>query len=435
MTDNDAVPASSDGADSDETKEQRFLAWLKRHGATFSSLKIETGPDGRQLYAAEPMQAGTLVMHIPESLLITAEMARKSEIGERIASLNFKFPNFVYLSAYLAHLKREGGFWKPYLDMLPQDFSWHPLLFSEDEIDYLKGCSFLPEVLLLRRMLTFEHQKLLSCMPEKAFTKEEYTWARCICRTRVHFARISGASTSALVPLADMSNHCIDPNARWDGNSSLGFIYTAARNLDAGAPLTIMYSVMGNSELFAHYGFCLENNPDDFTEIELPSMASDHPCFDSAKELGTERDDMRVFKVKAAYDRGDARAMFSYLRLCGLTDQSKILPAADKGKIRKMDPISRESEQTVLIALAAACERRMQQFATSIEEDDALLKGGTLPLKLRFAVQARRGEKAVLKYSAELAETALHALHTGVPAKDFSEYFADAASLFEGRAE
>jgi hypothetical protein len=61
----------------------------------------------------------------------------------------------------------------------------------------------------------------------------------------------------------------------------------------------------------------------------------------------------------------------------------------------------------VLSSLATACEFRIQSFATSIEEDEILLKENSLPRHIHFAVMVRHGEKLVLKHFIDLARMAI----------------------------
>jgi hypothetical protein len=137
---------------------------------------------------------------------------------------------------------------------------------------------------------------------------------------------------------------------------------------------------------------------------------------------------MRVFEVPADYGHRDTRALFSYLRVYGLTDSSEV--KLDKGG--HVAPVNPENEQAVLSELALACQLRLRQFDTSIEEDDALLKYKALPLRLRNAVRVRHGEKVVLKYFRDLALAAMPMSPATIPAKKFEKYFDHIAPLLRG---
>jgi hypothetical protein len=320
------------------------------------------------------------------------------------------------MAAYLLDLKRNGGGWKAYLDVLPQDFSGHPYFYTESELGLLNGSYMLPKIRWRNARVEFEYDQMRSCLPEsKMYSLEEYAWARCVVAGRVHSATISGKPDADLIPLADMLHHSTRPNVSWQAECSMGMIYTAARDIESGEPLTISYGTACNGYWFSTYGFCLENNPHNVAEIHLPCLPSDHPHFEQAKSLGTVRKEMRAFEVRADYDHRDTRDMFSYLRLYAMSGSSTEKAGAG--------PIILENEREALSELALACQLRLRQFGTSVEEDDALLKDQTLQHRQRNAVRARLAEKEVLTYFLELALTAMPMPHMKASPQKFSRYF------------
>jgi histone-lysine N-methyltransferase SETD3 len=404
-----AIDASQNSATagSEKMKMQRLLHWLKEEGATFPAVEIEVSEAGRVARTALPIKAGGLVMHIPRSLMITSDDARTSEIGRLIASNAPRISNSGHMAAYLLDAGRGGGPWGRFLDTLPQRFPEHPYLFEESELEYLNGCYELRKLRDVRRLLHSEYDKTISALPgHRTFTREEYRWARCVIASRAFITEISGQRVSSLVPLADMLDHSASNNVRWRSEATHGFLYIAARDIEAGETLTISYGAVGNSRLFVVYGFCLENNERNLAEIELPDLPPAHPCCELAKGFGTARDGMRVFQVPAEYDHVDSAILFSYLRLSALNDPSGInLPRDGKG-IAVVGAISMENEEAALTRLAQVCRQRLLRFSTSMEEDEALLKDKTLPLRLRNAMCLRHGEKRVLRYFQDLAEIA-----------------------------
>jgi hypothetical protein len=80
-----------------------------------------------------------------------------------------------------------------------------------------------------------------------------------------------------------------------------------------------------------------------------------------------------------------------------------------------VSPISRRNEIGALTTLAVACESRLQQFPTSVEDDNAVLADAALGRKLRNIVMIRRHEKVTRRYLFELTQTALPILHDGLP--------------------
>jgi hypothetical protein len=116
---------------------------------------------------------------------------------------------------------------------------------------------------------------------------------------------------------------------------------------------------------------------------------------------------MRVFQVPVDYDHPSARALFSYLRLGALTDVSCLCADKDGAVAVQVGPVGLDNENAALGELAAACRLRLQQFDTSIEEDEALLGDQALPRKLHNAVRVRLDEKLVLNYYLDLTTAAM----------------------------
>jgi histone-lysine N-methyltransferase SETD3 len=410
--------------DSEDLKMQRLLHWLREEGAIFPSVRIEVGKEGRVALAAAPIKAGSLVMHIPHALMITSGRARDSEIGKLIASGTNGLPDYAHMAAYLLDLKREGGPWKCYLDVLPKTFPEHSYFFSESELQYLNGCYDLPKLLKSRAGRHREYRDIISCLPqERAFTRDEYEWARCAALSRTHSTAVDGEISASMIPLADMLNHSPERNLEWRREATLGFVYTAVRDIETGEALTTSYGAQCNGRFFIGYGFCLESNPDNVTELQLPDLSPDHPCVEHAKGFGTVRDGMRVFLVRAAYDHAGTAILFSYLRLSALNDASRVSLDKSGSGVATVGAISVENEQAALTGLAQACRQRMEQFDTSIEQDQALLGDKCFPLKLRNAVLVRHGEKVVLKYFLDLAEAAMPVVQVATRPQKYAEYF------------
>jgi hypothetical protein len=410
--------------DSEELKVQRMLHWLQEEGATFPSVRIEVGKEGRVARAAAPIKAGALVMHIPRSLMITIAQARDSEIGKLIASCEGTVENYGYMAAYLLDLRREGGPGKCYTDVLPNSFPEHPYFFLESELAYLKGFYDLRTLRKWKEERCAEYDVIISCLPQdRAFTREEYELAWCAVLSRVYGTTYGGKNRTTLVPLADMLNHSLECNVAWRVQVELGFLYTAIRDIEVGEALTTTYGTACNGHLFVNYGFCIENNPHNLAEIQLPDLPANHPCVEHAKGFGTVRDGMRIFQVPANYDNEDTAKLFSYLRLGALNDASRVSLEKSDSKTATVNAISAENEHAALTLLSQACGQRMAQFDTSIEADEALLKDKTLPLKLHNAVLVRYEEKCVLKYFMDLAEAAMPVIQAAAWPQQFAEYF------------
>lgn len=431
--DNFAVPAPAEVTDSDELKMRRFLRWMEEQGATFPAMTMKMGQGARQVHATRALLPGELVLHVPRTLMITPALAKASETGKLMAQSGSGFGDYEYIAAFLLQAEREGGFWKPYVDVLPKDYSQNALFFSESELDHLKG-SYIAGT--IRERIDWDrrlYDRLPSYLKENGFTREAFTWARCAVISRVYGVTFAGKATVAMVPLADMFDHAPRNYVRWIGEAETGFIVTAQQPVEAGAPLFERYGKRCNAMLLNVYGFCLEDNPDNEAEILLQPVSSDHAFFQQTGRLGAKRGETRAFKVQRSYNDA-AQALLSYLRLA-CYDEPPCLQGSrvDLNGAGQVLPISRRNETAALSALVAACESRLQQFPTSIEEDEALLKDASLQRNVRNIVMVRRDEKVILKYFLDLAQTAFPLLQDAfcdvgkyaAAGNAYSDYFAD----------
>jgi histone-lysine N-methyltransferase SETD3 len=442
VVDGFAVSAPSEAVDSDELKMRRFLRWMEEQGATFPAMTMKVGQGTRQVHATRPLVAGELVLHVPRKLMITPEIAKASEAGKLIAQHGCDFGDYEYIAAYLLQIKREGGFWKPYVDVLPKDYAENALFFSESELGYLHG-SYISE--RIRERIEWNarlHDRLPPSLKENGFTPEAFAWARCAVTSRVYGVTFGGCKTVAMVPLADMFDHAPRNYVRWIAEAEAGFIVTAQQPVAAGAPLFERYGKRCNAMLLNVYGFCLEDNPDNEAEILLQPVSSDHLFFRPAQKLGTKQREMQAFRVQRSYNDA-ARALFSYLRLACLDESPRLEGSGvDVNKADNVPPVSRKNEVAALTALVAACESRLRQFRTSAEEDETLLQDPALPRNVRNIVMVRRDEKAIVKHFLELAQTALPLLRDAscdvgehaVGGKPYADYFSDVVRVLGNSA-
>jgi histone-lysine N-methyltransferase SETD3 len=416
--------ASSESVERDKMKIQRFLRWMEENGATFPSMTIKMGQRSRQVHATRSLLPDELVLHIPVNLMITTEVARQSESGKLLEGLGDNVEPADYIAAYLLQAKREGGFWAPYVDMLPTDFSHNPLLFSEAELAELTGSYFLR---FIRKQMASDasiFDRLPPALKENGFTREEFTWARLLVISRSYGVVVRGKRTTAMVPLADMFEYHSATYVRWIADCETGFIVAARGPVEAGSPIYQYYGERCNAKLLAIYGVCLEENAYNAAEVYLQTLSPDHPCFQHTKKLGKQFEEKWAFRVRSRYDVDATRALFSYLRLACLDMMSESgRPPVDGDSANRVAPISRGNEIAALTMLAAACEQRLQQFPTTLDDDQRLLKAGGLSRNVRNAVKVRHDEKIVLNYFLDLTRTALPVLRD--PLRDVNDYAAE----------
>lgn len=370
---------------------RRFSQWLEENGAYFPGTRLHVQDGMRELRAAKPLQEGELAIFIPTHLMITGEMAWNSDIGRRLRALRLPGPTFV--AAFLLDARRREGFFKPYIDILPQDMSHMPMYMSDSELACLQGSAVLAKIRQEIEKTGAEYDALAGHLPpDMLFSEREYMWAKGIARSRllnVHFM-----TDAAMVPLADMMNHALDENVEWGGESKRGFVCTAARAIGPGQTLTLSYGpTRGNGALFVYYGFTIEDNPNDETEIRLPLLNGEAPG--QASGNATIAGNTCVHTPIASHADERTRALLRHLRLL----QENAAGASGER------PISRANELAALAMLENACRQRLSEFGAL--DSAACAPAETASPRLRDALRVRDGEIRVLHYLLALAATGI----------------------------
>lgn len=390
-------------------KVERFLRWLADQGASFPGMAVRASGNGVEICASRNVQANRLLMFIPRRLMITCDQACDSEFARLIQP--HVLPEDAYIAAFLLHARKGPHFFTPYLDLLPRDISHLPTHWPSSDLACLQGTYALRKVADLVENMRSEYRVLAARLPPHlSFSMDDYAWAKSIVRSRL--LRVGYRNEVALVPLADMMEHAPDSNAGEGGESRLGFFCTAARTIGAGARLTRSYGpIRGNGTFFAYYGFAVPGNPNDDTCLHFPAPRGPLAC-ELTQGLGQADGAQRMFAPIACCDDARSRSMLAYLRLCHAASPVDAATAFDA-------PLDRDNELTALDALAAACRRRMSDFAKIDEPDDW---GTQATPRQRLALLVRDGELRVLRYLLGLADAG-RAFLTGQPvAPGFGSY-------------
>ena len=78
-------------------------------------------------------------------------MGKESPIGIKIITNNLELlsPKHCFLSTFLLQERAKGdeSKWKPYIDIIPKDYSNFPVCFDENELKLLEGSPFLRKLI------------------------------------------------------------------------------------------------------------------------------------------------------------------------------------------------------------------------------------------------------------------------------------------------
>jgi hypothetical protein len=280
-----------------------YFEWLRSCGVTFAKdLQLKKSDTcGYGLYTTKDATSERVVVDIPADFVITADRLYSLAhqhwpvllawinvvCTEKQVNLQRPISNKTIqrdmLLAFLIHHARllrlaldETDLWWMYVKWLPPPEHMDRLVAWQDVDTWLASTPLLTAVerkrkrlskeaeqwqvwsQLARKQLTLKDDYMIKLAAD--ITEDEVYWADAIYWSRVlELPSSSGGSYHALVPLIDMCNHSIQPNARWQvteqGNVQL------ITNATSATELCISYGDKPNAELLFSHGFALADNP------------------------------------------------------------------------------------------------------------------------------------------------------------------------------
>uniref|UniRef100_A0A0E0FAQ8 Rubisco LSMT substrate-binding domain-containing protein n=1 Tax=Oryza meridionalis TaxID=40149 RepID=A0A0E0FAQ8_9ORYZ len=321
--------------------------------------------------------AGDVAFEVPMSLVVTLERVLGDESVAELLTTN-KLSELACLALYLMYEKKQGqdSFWYPYIKELDRQRGRgqlaveSPLLWTESELNYLKGSPIKDEVVARDEGIRREYNELDTLwfmagslfqqypfdIPTEAFPFEIFKQAFVAVQSCVvHLQKVSLARRFALVPLGP-------PLLTYKSNCKA--MLTAVgdsvrlvvdRPYKAGEPIIVWCGPQPNSRLLLNYGFIDEDNPYDRIVIEA-SLNTEDPQF-----------------------------------------QEKRMVAQRNGKLAIQNfHVSPCTERAVLDQLVGYLESRLADYPTTLDEDDAMLADGNLEPKKEVATRLVRLEKKLL---------------------------------------
>ncbi|SCV73464.1 BQ2448_7390 [Microbotryum intermedium] len=409
-------------------QEQAFVNWLKSNGATVNQCVGLTHFEGmgRGAVALQDIQPDTLLFSLPRSILLTTST---SSLSSRVPLTTLTGWTPLILSLMYEYLRTLK--WKPYFDLLPASFD-SLMFWSEPELDQLKGSSVLDKVGKKEAELAYTGELLPFVGNHSSVlgNKEDYTldlFHRCGSWILSRSFHVESANPDedkpkgkrdedsdsddeeeeeredvadvAMVPMADLLNARFgSDNARlFYEPSTLNMMSTAS--IPAGAQIFNTYADPPNSDLLRRYGHVDEENGADLVEIGLelvvglvggPEGSSLSEVEQSTRvewllELGVDD----TFVLDKTHELPEE--LVSTIRTL-LLDKAGF----EKAQRKEMPPKPRLDSVSAKWAIAIL-DKRMEEYETSIEEDETLLSQTDLDPRRRMAIIVRHGEKRLLR--------------------------------------
>jgi histone-lysine N-methyltransferase SETD3 len=352
--------------------------WITCQGGV-ADLAIRDARDtDRCVVTTRDFKQGDRILAVPRALLMTARLARESDIGRQLAEADAFVSDGLYaLAVFLLAARRDpSSQWQPYLESLPSHTPDVLAMWDETALSLLAGSPVLRRVRMEQSLYLAQHAAMMSSVAQLAdCTYEEFAAARALVPSRAF--GVFGAE--ALVPMADMLNHRAVPDVSWGYEHPLeSFVMRATRDIVAGETVHDSYGAKSNVQLLELYGFCLDDAAYDETLLTFPLSPPDHPLHRGSMTLGCTVNGEQAFRVfmHPAREEGEAA---SYLRR---TLGAAAPLAADDPRVRA--------------GMVASCDAALARYPTSAADDETLIAAGALDPRSWGAVRARLGEKRVL---------------------------------------
>ncbi|NXE18414.1 SETD4 protein, partial [Ardeotis kori] len=280
----------------------KLKKWLKDRGFEDSSLRpAQFWDTGRGLMTTKALQAGDLIISLPEKCLLTTGTVLRSCLGEYITKWKPPVSPLIALCTFLIAEKHAGekSLWKPYLDVLPKTYTC-PVYLEHDVV------SLLPEPLRKKaeEQRTMVHELYVSSEPffsslqplfaENTGTIFNYSalkWAWCTINTRTIYMKHSQREcfslepdVYALAPYLDLLNHSPNVQVKTAFNEQTrSYEIRTNSQCKKYEEVFICYGPHDNQRLLLEYGFVAMNNPHSSVYVSSDTLLKYFPPLDKQR--------------------------------------------------------------------------------------------------------------------------------------------------------
>ena len=336
-----------------EQKVVAFNSFVESLNLPLNKLEARVVGDGVRLgaFATEDLGVDDAYISLPPSSVIDTNTAlanvdkesKFADLLRKYARLNNAGKNdgFEVLLLYLLHERfvlKEQSRWWAYLDLLPtikEMGDYHPLFFSEEEIDrYLAGSDVRQFILRYQHRAAERHKTLSSDLDANVvlgsdilLDKRKFLWAYAVLDSR----SIWWDNTRHLTPLLDLVNadvvgrvHETKIEDSIDMTQKLA-VTRASRPIHAGEQIFEHYG-QPNYLLFSYHGFVLEENPSDCALLQGLFISRNDP---GAKHAHRLRSTTPTFCIK---EKASIEELAQFLRVKhGLSAENSASSVIDDG--------------------------------------------------------------------------------------------------------
>ncbi|NWT38561.1 SETD4 protein, partial [Chroicocephalus maculipennis] len=393
--------------------------WLKDRGFEDSNLRpAQFWDTGRGLMTTRALQAGDLVISLPEKCLLTTGTVLSSCLGEYIMKWKPPVSPLIALCTFLIAEKHAGekSLWKPYLDVLPKTYTC-PVCLENDVV------SLLPEPLRKKaqEQRTTVHELYLSSKAffsslQPLFAEDTGTifnysaleWAWCTINTRTIYMKHSQREcfslepdVYALAPYLDLLNHSpnVQVKAAFNEQTRSYEIWTNSQ-CKKYEEIFICYGPHDNQRLLLDYGFVATNNPHSSVYVSSDTLLKYFPPLDKQRnaKISILRDHDFLENLTFGWD-GPSWRLFTALKLLSLgADEFTSWRRTLLG-----DVISARNEQQTLTMTAKICHFLIEETQHALLQISQLKRNKeNLKTHLTLVEALRLEDLKILQKSAEI---------------------------------
>jgi hypothetical protein len=317
-------------------------------------------------------QAGSVLVHVPEKLLISPPKALASDIGDILSGCDglFLSDDDLMLTLFLLWQRHLGAasFWAAYLRALPTPTSI--LNWTAEQLVQLQDAQLVAKARSRESAMRNKHTRMLAALqehfpqrlPPSALGYPAFRWAWMTVQARAFGRRLPW---TALVPFADSLNHSNTP-VKYDfnesGNSAFRLFSSGGPGIAAGAEVFNSYGRRSNQHLALEYGFVMPNNEWAHASVQLrKGGALPHSALVHLSRAQLPLDGL----FRCSWNKWNTKPL-EFLRVC-LADEGHLGSCATAELLEACTSWPREvaSLQALLDVYAAA----LAAFPTSLEDD------------------------------------------------------------------
>lgn len=176
--------------------------WIFDNNASAEGIDlIYFNRNNRGIAATKYLPRNTTFIRIPEKLMIHSCMDYPNEGIRILQQSNLNGGDATIAFILLLEMHNPNSFYRPYFDILPEDMSSYPVLFTNKELEQLNGTYCLSEIEIFKGQLIDSYHAALKLVPEfKQFTLDEYLMTRMYVSSRVFQLSIRNKACGGLVP-------------------------------------------------------------------------------------------------------------------------------------------------------------------------------------------------------------------------------------------